>query len=80
MATLVPMSRARSKGGTPAAAIRVPYAWRSTYAVTVFSTPADCSLALLEEIELSVEFEVQCARYDALYFSADDAELFALHA
>jgi hypothetical protein len=47
---------------------------------TPTGAPVECSLALLEEIELSIEFEVQCARYDALYFSAYDAELFALHA
>lgn len=40
----------------------------------------ECSLDLLEEIEMSIVFEMQCARYDALYFAVDTPELLAYHA
>lgn len=39
----------------------------------------DCSLDLLEEIEMSIDFEMQCARYDAHFFEADSPYLARVH-
>lgn len=38
-----------------------------------------CTLDLLEEIETSIEFELQCARYEALFFDGEDPALIALY-
>ena len=43
-------------------------------------TPVVCTLDVLEEIEMSIAFTAQCARYDELFFAADDARLVHYHA
>lgn len=37
------------------------------------------SLELMDEIETSIEYELQCARHEALYFSGEDPALIALY-
>ena len=43
-------------------------------------SPVAVTLDVLEEIEMSIAFTAQCARYDALFFAADTPELLAYHA
>ena len=43
-------------------------------------SPVVCTLDVLEEIEMSIAFEAQCARFDSLFFAADDAVLVHYHA
>ena len=43
-------------------------------------SPVAVTVDVLEEIEMSIAFEAQCARFDALFFAADDAQLIHYHA
>lgn len=38
-----------------------------------------CTPDLLDEIETSIEFELQCARYEQLFFDCEDPALIALY-
>ncbi|WP_412067531.1 hypothetical protein [Rubrivirga sp. IMCC43871] len=38
-----------------------------------------CTPDLLDEIETSIEFELQCAKYEALLFDCEDPALIALY-
>ena len=40
----------------------------------------ECTPDLLDEIETSIDFEMQCARYEALFFESDSPYLAAVHA
>ena len=41
--------------------------------------PVACTPELLDEIETSIEFEIQCAKYEALFFDCEDPALIALY-
>jgi hypothetical protein len=41
--------------------------------------PVACTPDLLDEIETSIEFEIQCAKYEALFFACEDPALIALY-
>jgi len=40
----------------------------------------ECTPDLLDEIETSIDFEMQCARYEALFFETDSPYLARVHA
>lgn len=40
----------------------------------------ECSPDLLDDIETSIDFEMQCARYEALFFETDSPYLARVHA
>ena len=48
-------------------------------AKTPTGVPVACTPDLLDEIETSIEFELQCAKYEALFFDCEDPALIALY-
>ncbi|PAP75295.1 hypothetical protein [Rubrivirga marina] len=47
---------------------------------TPTGAPVACTPDLIDDIETAIEFEVQCARYEALFFDCEDPALVALYA
>jgi hypothetical protein len=47
---------------------------------TPTGAPVACTPDLLDEIETSIEFEIQCAKYEALFFDCEDPALIYLYA
>ncbi|WP_420455746.1 hypothetical protein [Rubrivirga sp.] len=41
--------------------------------------PVACTPDLLDEIETSIEYELQCAKYEALFYNCEDPALIALY-
>lgn len=41
--------------------------------------PVPCTPDLLDEIETSIEFELQCARFEQLFLDCEDPALIALY-
>ena len=41
--------------------------------------PVACTPDVLDEIETSIEYELQCAKYEALFFDCEDPALIALY-
>ena len=48
-------------------------------AKTPTGAPVACTPDLLDEIETSIEFELQCAKYEQLFFDCEDPALIALY-
>lgn len=74
--------------------ITVPSALHGTLKVTAYvepgryeiegiktptGAPVACTSELLDEIETSIEFELQCAKYEQLFFDCEDPALIALY-
>lgn len=47
---------------------------------TPTGAPVACTPDLLDEIETSIEFEIQCAKYEQLFFDCEDPALIDLYA